>query len=103
MAIEVSEHGAISISGPRDMHLFRLHTLLSGLRFEVDCPGMKISRVSAYSVAKKEFGLKGNKANVLAQLEKIVEEAAKMRNLSAQEEQNQATAAVQAAVRPNNN
>jgi hypothetical protein len=46
-------------------------TLLRGLKLEAD--GYQVKRPpSCYSVVKKEFGLKGNKAKVLEQFTKIV-------------------------------
>ena len=52
--------------------LYRLMVMVSGLRMEAK--GYRISRGrTCYAIAKSEFGFKGNKAKVLAQLEKHVE------------------------------
>jgi len=53
------------------IHQFRRLTLLRGLKLEAE--GYQVKRPpSCYSVVKKEFGLKGNKAKVLEQFTKIV-------------------------------
>jgi hypothetical protein len=53
------------------IHQFRRLTLLRGLKLEAE--GFQVKRPpSCYSVVKKEFGLKGNKAKVLEQFTKIV-------------------------------
>lgn len=51
------------IDTPEGIQAYRLLALKSMLSLEVK--GMKHSRVSAYALVKKEFGLTGNKANVL--------------------------------------
>jgi hypothetical protein len=53
------------------IHQFRRLTLLKGLQLEAE--GFQVKRPpSCYTVVKKEFGLKGNKAKVLEQFTKIV-------------------------------
>lgn len=74
MPIEIHKNGGYTITGKQGMTLFRLLTMLSGLRLEVRCPGLRLTRgVSCYALAKKEFGFKGNKEKVLAQLEAYVQ------------------------------
>jgi hypothetical protein len=54
---------------------FRILCLKSGLRMET--VGLQVargSRPTCYSTVKKEFGFKGNKINVLKQLEIWIEE-----------------------------
>jgi len=59
------------INTPDQIHQFRRLTLLRGLKLEAE--GYQVKRPpSCYSVVKKEFGLKGNKAKVLEQFTKIV-------------------------------
>ena len=59
------------INTPDQIHQFRRLTLLRGLKLEAE--GFQVKRPpSCYSVEKKEFGLKGNKAKVLEQFTKIV-------------------------------
>jgi len=53
------------------IHQFRRLTLLKGLQLEAE--GYQVKRPpSCYTVIKKEFKLKGNKAKVLDQFTKIV-------------------------------
>lgn len=58
--------------GKDQVNLFRMRTLLIGLRLEVNT-GMKLTNraPSAYSIIKKEYGLKGNKASVYNQFVQI--------------------------------
>jgi hypothetical protein len=59
------------LNTPDQIHQFRRLTLLRGLKLEAD--GFQVKRPpSCYTVIKKEFGLKGNKAKVLEQFTKIV-------------------------------
>jgi len=60
------------ITGKDSMQDFRLLTLRSALRLEVQ--GMKRRGRSAYAIVKEEFGLKGNKQKVLDALNKIIHE-----------------------------
>tara|TARA_B100000282_G_scaffold289957_1_gene260328 strand:+ start:571 stop:774 length:204 start_codon:yes stop_codon:yes gene_type:complete len=63
----------IALDTPEHIELYRILSLRSALKLE--CLGMKRRGQSAYSIVKSEFGLKGNKKSVLAQLEQIIEEA----------------------------
>ncbi len=66
----LSENGAF---GQDAVLCYRALVLLSGLKLEVK--GIKVRRGSScYSIAKREYGFKGNKARVLAQLEAHLEE-----------------------------
>jgi len=59
------------LNTPDQIQAFRRLTLLKGLQLEAE--GYQVKRPpSCYSVIKKEFGLKGNKAKVLEQFTKIV-------------------------------
>ena len=49
---------------------YRALVLLNALRLE--CKGIKRRGPSAYSIAKTEYNLKGNKLSVLSQLESIL-------------------------------
>lgn len=54
-----------------DIHIFRYLTLRKGLQLELK--GMQMSKGrSCYTIIKKEFGLKGNKQNVLNQFTEIL-------------------------------
>lgn len=59
------------LNTPDQIHQFRRLTLLRGLKLEAE--GFQVKRPpSCYTVIKKEFKLKGNKAKVLEQFTKIV-------------------------------
>ena len=59
------------ITGAHQINLFRMRTLLIGLRAEATS-GMKLTRGrSCYSIVKSEFNLKGNKASVYNQFVQI--------------------------------
>ena len=55
---------------PEAIDRFRLRALRGALKMEIF--GMKRRGRSAYSIIKKEFGLKGNKQSVLEQFEKLI-------------------------------
>ena len=59
------------ITGKDNIALYRLLTLKAALKLE--CLGMKHSQGSVYALVKREFGFKGNKASVLAQLTAHIE------------------------------
>lgn len=63
-----------SITGEQNINHFRRFTLLKALKLEL--LGMKGRGPSAYSVIKREFGLKGNKQKVYDQFKKYVEDNA---------------------------
>ena len=68
--IEVNEHGT-TITGAH-IPLYRLMVMASGLKLEIK--GLRFSRGrTCYALAKSEFGFKGNKAKVLAQLQAHIE------------------------------
>jgi len=53
-----------------NINLFRLLSLRSALKLEI--AGMKKRGRSAYSIIKEEFGFKGNKESVLADLQELI-------------------------------
>ena len=63
---------------------FRQRILLRGLQFEIRTGGKMTRAASCYSIIKKEYGFKGNKANVLAQLIAFHEQQAKNSQSDAQ-------------------
>jgi len=75
--IEVREGGSISCDGPKAVNVFRLATLVSGLKLEMKCPGLKLSRHgSALKFAKPITGLKTNdRAKHVARAELMLEQA----------------------------
>ena len=59
------------ITQPNQIALYRLMVLRSGLRLEIK--GLKVKGgKSCYSIIRTEFGLKGDRANVLEQLDAII-------------------------------
>jgi hypothetical protein len=59
------------ITGKDNIALYRLLTLKAALKLET--LGMKHSQGSVYALVKREFGFKGSKASVLAQLTAHIE------------------------------
>lgn len=70
MAIEVRESGT-TITGD-DIGVLRLVTMLRGLRMEMGGMRLTSRAPSCYSLAKREFGFKGNKQRVFDQLAEMV-------------------------------
>lgn len=70
MAIEI-KNGITSITGEH-IGVLRLLTIRQGLKAEA--LGMRLTRKapSCLSIVKREFGLKGNSANVLLQFEDLL-------------------------------
>ena len=58
------------IDTPHKIELYRLLALKSMLKLEI--LGMKKRGRTAYSIAKKEFGIKGNKKKVLEQITELI-------------------------------
>ena len=56
---------------PYKIELYRLLTLRAALRLEV--VGLKGRGKSAYSIAKQELGVKGNKQKVLDQVNQMIQ------------------------------
>jgi hypothetical protein len=73
--IEVTAHATI-MQGPKAVEVFRLASLVMGLKLEINCPGMKMSRISALAAAKGITGLKTNdRAKHLARAQLMLEQA----------------------------
>jgi len=64
-------------SKPHEIEWVRLLYLRYGLRMEV--VGLKSRGRSAYSIAKEELGIKGNKQKVLDQVNEMIQSAKKER------------------------
>ena len=60
---------------PESICAYRELMIYSGLKFEIKTNGkMRLTRnISCYALAKKEYGLKGNREKVLAALKEILE------------------------------
>jgi hypothetical protein len=76
-SIQIKNGAATNMVGPKAVDVFRLAALVSGLRLELKCPGMKMSRhLSALAAAKTITGLRTNdRAKHLARAEIMLEQA----------------------------
>ena len=65
----------ITLTTPESICAYRELMIYSGLKFEIKTNGkMRLTRrISCYALAKKEYGLKGNREKVLAALKEILE------------------------------
>ena len=74
MAVKKTEVGTM-ITG-RHIGLFRLETMLLGLKLEIETEGrMRLTRGrSCYARIKSEFGFKGNKQKVYNQMQDYINE-----------------------------
>lgn len=66
----VSKHGSVSISGEKNIQLFRMIALRGKLQLEMK--GLKGRGQTAYSIIKKEFGFKGSRQKVLEQFNELI-------------------------------
>jgi hypothetical protein len=75
--IEIGATGGVSCVGPKAVNVFRLASLVSMLRLELKCPGLRMSRhMSALQAAKTITGLKtNNRAKHLERAEIMLEQA----------------------------
>jgi hypothetical protein len=70
--------GGIMLDTPEQICAYRELMIYNGLKFEIRTAArgipMRLTRgVSCYALAKKEYGLKGNREKVLAGLKEILE------------------------------
>lgn len=65
----------IALDTPEKVCAYRELMIYSGLKFEIKTNGKMrlMRRISCYALAKKEYGLKGNREKVLAGLKEILE------------------------------
>lgn len=76
MPIHVAKDGApVLFSGEAAVDFYRLTLILSGMKLELKT-GMRTTRraPSCFTIARREFGLKGNKQKLIDQFEKLVTE-----------------------------
>lgn len=67
--------GGVVIDGAASVHLARLMALGAALSLEIRL-GLRVSRGrTAYSILKREYGLKGSRERVLAQVDKMLDAA----------------------------
>ncbi len=75
MSIEVFEGGGFVITG-NDINLYRLLALKGALKLQAK--GLKLSRgASASTIARKDYGLRGNVDNLISQVEQLIEKERK--------------------------
>ena len=65
---------SIILDKPEQIAIARLLTLHKGLKMEMIGLRLTGKAPTCYSIVKKEYGFKGNKAKVLQQLEDFLEE-----------------------------
>ena len=77
--IETTPTGAIIVEGEKAIAVLRLASLAAGLKLEIRCPGLKMSRrLTALQAAKLTTGLKTNdRAKQLEVIEHLLEELKK--------------------------
>ena len=68
---KTKQNGAVVLDTPEAINAFRVLALKSALSMEIQ--GLKRRGRSVYSIVKEEFGFKGNRQKVLAQLEEYIE------------------------------
>ena len=70
-----SSNGAIIFSDADGVGLYRMLTIIQGMKMEM--LGMRLTRKapSAFRIAKEQYGLKGNKAEILAGMVALYEAA----------------------------
>ncbi len=72
----ISKTGGTMLTGPDGIEFFRMVTILQGMKFELRTGGMKLTRgPSCFTHARRNYGIRGNKEKLLAQMEKLVEDA----------------------------
>lgn len=62
------------INTPSQVYLYRMKTLLTGLRVEIKFPELKRRGSSCYAIIKRDFSLRGNKNSVYNQLDIMIDE-----------------------------
>jgi hypothetical protein len=60
------------MDGSEAIEVYRIATIISGMKLEM--LGMRLSRKapSCFTIARKQYGLKGNKASLFAQMQQIL-------------------------------
>jgi len=74
MSVEVSK-SAVIFSGADGVRLFRLATIVRGMKLEMVGMRLTAKAPSCFTIARREFGLKGNKTKILADMTAIYEAA----------------------------
>ena len=70
--ITTNKNGLMIMDGSEAIEVYRIATIISGMRLEM--LGMKLSRKapSCFTIARKQYGLKGNKASLFAQMQQVL-------------------------------
>jgi hypothetical protein len=76
--IEQHDSGGFTITGD-DIRIYRLLTIRRGLRMEIEGMRMTSRGSTCYAIARREFGFKGNRAKVLAQLNDYINDVTEAR------------------------
>jgi hypothetical protein len=73
--MESTSNNDIALTTPESICAYRELMIYNGLKFEIKTHGkMRLTRnISCYALAKREYGLKGNREKVLAALKEILE------------------------------
>lgn len=74
--------GPVVINTPEGIEFVQLCARRGALRLEI--AGMKKRGQSAYSICKQVYGLKGNRAEVLEQMNAMIEEVHRQREIAAE-------------------
>ena len=74
MPVEASK-SAIVFSGEDGVRLFRMATIVRGMKLEMVGMRLTAKAPSCFTIARREFGLKGNKAKILADMTALYEAA----------------------------
>lgn len=74
--VVVTKTGTVAMIGKEAVNVYRLITILQGMKFELRT-GMKLTNKapSCFTIARREFGIRGNKAKLIEQMEEIVAQA----------------------------
>ena len=70
--ITTNKNGLMIMDGSEAIEVYRIATIISGMKLEM--LGMRLSRKapSCFTIARKQYGLKGNKASLFAQMQQIL-------------------------------
>lgn len=74
MPVEASK-SAVVFSGDDGVRLFRMLTIVKGMKLEMLGMRLTAKAPSCFTIARREFGLKGNKAKILADMTALYEAA----------------------------
>lgn len=70
MPVEASK-SAVVFSGDDGVRLFRMLTIVKGMKLEMLGMRLTAKAPSCFTIARREFGLKGNKGKMLADMIEI--------------------------------